>query len=185
MMHRRFFLGGIALTGLAGCAVPFREQGEPRPEMARSYRLGGFSFTAPSNLIVSERESYYPTADIVWRGDPLGPRARQIERMFDDAYWRNASLLNGTTPVRMDVTLVRFHGVTNRTRYSVGGVYNIVFDMTIRHASTGEVLEPTRRVAGNLSAPGGEEAVRLEEEGQTEKVRVTDYLTQLLRAQLI
>lgn len=184
-MQRRAFLGAMAVLGLAGCSVPFAVRTEARPEITRSYRLSQFSFSAPSNLIVSEREGYYPTADIVWRGDPLGPRVTQIERMFDTAAWRNTDVLTGSVPIILEVELVRFHGVTNRTRYSVGGVYNIIFNMTVRDARNGAVIEPKRRVVGNLSAPGGEQAVRLEEDGQTEKVRVTDYLTGLLRAQLI
>lgn len=185
MIERRMFLGGAAILGLAGCAVPLRQKTEPRRVMARSYRLSGVSFSAPSDLIISERESYYPTADIVWRGDPLGPRVDQIERIFDAAAWRNTAILTGTVPINLEIALVRFHGVTNKTRYTVGGVYNVIFDMTILDARTNAVLEPKRRIVANLSAPGGERAVRLEESGQTQRVRVTDFLTGVLRAQLI
>jgi hypothetical protein len=57
--------------------------------------------------------------------------------------------------------------------------------MTVRNAVTGAVIEPTRRVVGNLEAPGGERATQLESQGQTQKVRVTDFLASLLRAQLV
>ncbi len=153
--------------------------------MERSYDLRGFTFQAQPDLIISEREAYYPPSDVVWRGDPLGPRITQIGDMFQEAADRNRSFLRGHVPVVVGVTLVRFHGVTNRTRYSIGGVYNVIFDMTVRNADTGEVIEPTRRIVGNLDAPGGERAVRLEESGQTQKVRVVDFLTGLLRAQLV
>lgn len=185
MIQRRVFLGGAAILTLAGCALPPIRKTEPRPAIARSYRLSGFSFSAPSDLIISERESYYPTADIVWRGDPLGPRVDQIERIFETAAWRNTAILTGAVPINLEVALVRFHGVTNKTRYTVGGVYNVIFDMTVRDARSGAVLEPSRRIVANLSAPGGERAVRLEESGQTQKVRITDFLTGVLRAQLI
>lgn len=158
---------------------------DPRPQMDRSYALKGFNFNALEGLTVSEDESFYPTADVVWRGDPLGPRIPQIAAMFAEAAARNRRVVNGTLPVTVDVTLVRFHGVTNRTRYTVGGVYNVVFDMTVRNATTGDVIEPTRRVVGNLDAPGGTRATVLESEGQTQKVRVTDFLTSLLRSQLV
>ncbi|WP_342071236.1 DUF6778 family protein [Yoonia algicola] len=153
--------------------------------MDRSYALRRFNFNALSGLTVSEEESFYPTADIVWRGDPLGPRIPQIAAMFEEAAARNRGVLNGAVPVVVDVTLVRFHGVTNRTRYTVGGVYNVVFDMTVRNADTGMVIEAPRRVAGNLDAPGGASATELDNAGQTQKVRVTDFLTSLLRAQLV
>ncbi|MEM8539097.1 MAG: DUF6778 family protein [Pseudomonadota bacterium] len=184
-MQRRSLVIGALWIALAGCGVPLGQSSDPRPEVARSYDLRAFNFTAREGLIISEREGYYPTADIVWRGDPLGPRVDQIGEMFRTAADRNRAVVIGRTPIAVDVTLIRFHGVTNRTRYSIGGIYNVIFDMTIRNAVTGEVLEPTRRVVGNLDAPGGERAVRLEESGQTQKVRVTDFLTGLLRAQLV
>ncbi|MEO1639332.1 MAG: DUF6778 family protein [Pseudomonadota bacterium] len=183
-MQRRGFLI-MAFAGLAGCGVPLGVTSDPRPVMTRSYDLRGMRFAARPNLIVSEREGYYPAADIVWRGDPLGPRVDQIEALFQAAVDRNRSVLIGSTPIILEITLVRFHGVTNRTRYSVGGIYNVIFEMTVRNAVTGEIVEPPRTVVGNLDAPGGERAVRLEESGQTQKVRVTDFLTGLLRAQLV
>lgn len=184
-MHRRTFIASLSVLGLTGCGAVFLPQGSPRPMMTRSYDFRGLRFAALPDLEVSESEGFYPSADIVWRGDPRGPRLPQIEAMFQDAAARNRGIVTGTVPVTVDVTLVRFHGVTNRTRYTVGGVYNVVFDLTVRNASTGAIIEPTRRVAGNLDAPGGERAVRLEETGQTQKVRVTDFLTGLLRAQLV
>lgn len=184
-MHRRTFITTLPLLGLMGCGVPLAQQSAPRPVLQRSYDLRGFNFSAMPDLVVSESETYYPTADIVWRGDPRGPRVAQIQRLFEDAAARNRAVLTGRVPVAVDVTLVRFHGVTNRTRYSVGGVYNVVFDMRVRNADTGAVIEPARRVVGNLDAPGGARAVQLEESGQTQKVRVTDFLTGLLRAQLV
>ncbi|MEJ8560825.1 hypothetical protein QTO30_06015 [Yoonia sp. GPGPB17] len=184
-MYRRTFIASLSMFGLTGCGAGIGMQSAPRPQMERSYALRGFNFSAQAGLVASESASYYPNADIVWRGDPIGPRIPQIEAMFQDAASRNRLVLEDGFPIAVDVTLVRFHGVTNRTRYTVGGVYNVIFDMTVRSAETGEVIEPTRRVVGNLDAPGGERAVRLEQSGQTEKVRVTDFLTSLLRAQLI
>lgn len=184
-MNRRAVIAAPFAFALAGCSGGFGQKSDPRPNVARSYDLRGFSFAARQGLTVSEQENYYPSGDVVWRGDPLGPRIAQIGAMFTTAANRNKPVLNGSQPINLSVSLVRFHGVTNRTRYSVGGVYNIIFDMQVTDARSGAVLEPTRRVVGNLDAPGGAEAVRLEESGQTQKVRVTDFLTGLLRAQLI
>ena len=185
VMHRRVFIASAALLGLTGCLGGAGLEGQARPVMNRSYALRGFNFSALEGLTVSESETFYPTADIVWRGDPVGQRIPQIAEMFAQAADRNKTVLNGAVPVDVDVTLVRFHGVTNRTRYTVGGVYNIVFDMTVRRAGSDQVIEPTRRVVGNLDAPGGDRAGQLDAAGQTQKVRVTDFLTSLLRAQLV
>lgn len=184
-MLRRLLSIPFLMFVLAACSGGLMQQGTLRPDIQRSYDLQGLRFSALPDLTVSEQESFYPTADVVWRGDPSGDRIAQIGAMFETAVARNRAVLNGDVPVDIAVTLVRFHGVTNRTRYTVGGVYHVVFDLTVLDARTSAVIEPARRVVGALDAPGGTTAVQLDESGQTQKVRVTDFLTGLLRAQLI
>ena len=150
----------------------------------RDYKVARMQFHAPADLKVSEGNGYYPFADVVWRGDPVGDRIAQIGAIFQTAIDRGAADLDGATPVVVDIALKRFHGVTERTRFSVGGVYNMVFYMTVLDARTGAVIEPSREVVANLSAPGGNAALVAEMHGQTEKVRVTDYLTQVLHDEL-
>ncbi|SFS08523.1 DUF6778 family protein [Yoonia litorea] len=184
-MLRRAFLATSILSLTAACgAGSVAQWTDPRPVMQRSYDLQGLRFAARQGIVVSEAGNFYPQADVVWRGDPLGPRIPQIEAIFEEAVRRNQSVLNGSTPVILEVGLIRFHGVTEATRATVGGVYNIIFELTVRHARTGEVIEGPRRVIGNLSAPGGSRGRSLDAAGQTEKVRVTDFLTGFLRQQL-
>ena len=133
---------------------------------------------------VPEANAYYPFADIVWRGDPPGDRHAQITKLFTDAVQLAKPGLVGQIPVIADITLIRFHGVTEKTRASVGGVYNIVFTLQVRDAQTGAVLEPTREIEADLSAPGGTAAILLDREGQTEVVRVTDFLSYVLVKEL-
>lgn len=152
--------------------------------LQRNYAVRDIAFFVPAGLQVSEGNGYYPMSDIVWRGDPIGDRGTQINAIFTEAMNRNQSTFQGDTPVNVEFELVRFHGVTERTRFSIGGVYNIIFNMTVRHAETGEVIEQPRRVVANLSAPGGVAAILAEQRGQTEKVRVTDFLTQVLKDEL-
>lgn len=180
--------------GVAGCAsvdtvsrnAPIEAPGLDAQGfvVARDYAVQDVTFTASSNLRVSESNSYYPNADVVWRGDPIGNRVEQVGAIFKVAAERNAPELTGSVPVIVDFQLVRFHGVTERTRFSVGGVYNIEFMMSVRNAITGEVIETPRFIEADLSAPGGIAALMLEQKGQTEKVRVTDFLTQVLRDEL-
>ena len=150
----------------------------------RSYAIEAMTFSTIDELFVSEANSYYPQADVVWRGDPIGDRVAQVEAMFQTAATRNKERLEGDTLVVVDIQLVRFHGVTERTRFSIGGVYNIVFNMRVRNAETGEVIEDSRRILADLSAPGGIAALMQEQRGQTEKVRVTDFLTQVFSDEL-
>lgn len=174
-------------TGMATRNAPLPTLGlgvdGPR-DVTRDYSIARVQFHAPQTMKVSEGNGYYPFADVVWRGDPVGDRIVQIGAIFETAVMRGTADLNGATPVIVDIALKRFHGVTERTRFSVGGVYNMVFDMTVLDARSGAVIEPPREVVANLSAPGGNAALVAEMHGQTEKVRVTDYLTMVLHDEL-
>lgn len=184
-MHRRYFLTALGGVGLSACGLDPKFRPGERLVLERDYSLESMTFSTLEGITVSEEEIFYPGGDVVWRGDPPGDRLLQIQAMFEEAASRNIAALNGSVPIDIDVVLVRFHGVSNRTLYTIGGVYHIVFDLTIRAAGTDVALEPTRRVAGQLDAPGGELAARNEAAGQTQKVRVTDYLTGFLNTQLI
>ena len=185
MLRRAFLTTSVIALASACSSNLFGSSSSPKPVMLRSYDIQTLRFGAIPDIAVSEQESYYPQADVVWRGDPRGPRVAQIGEMFQAAFDRNQSIFNGTTPVDIQVTLVRFHGVTDLTRLTVGGVYNIIFDMTVFDARSGAIIEPPRRIEGDLNAPGGARGRALIESGQTQKVRVTDFLTGLLRQQLV
>ncbi|WP_370401301.1 DUF6778 family protein [Sulfitobacter sp. JB4-11] len=147
-----------------------------RAVMPQSINVASIVVRVPETLTVSESNGYYPRADIVWRGDVLGDRRAQIKAIFEDAFARGTSTLQGETPVIIDVQVKRFHSVTDRTRASVGGVHNMEFFLTVYDAETGAVLMPTREVAADLPALGGSEAIAADRQGQTQKVRVTSYL---------
>lgn len=154
------------------------------PQIVRDYTLHSIRFAVPEDMTVSEANSYYPIADIVWRGDPLGNRAEQIADIFQTSIRAAGDSLTGSVPVTVDVQLARFHSLTERTRFSVGGVHSIKFDLTVRHAETGHILEPTRRIDGDLAALGGYAAMAADNAGQTQKVRITTHLTSLFAREL-
>lgn len=186
MLLRRCLIVLLAAMGLWACSTPVASDEDiASKQVVRGYDLEGFTFKVANGLVVSEAETFYPNADIVWRGDPFGPRLPQIRAMFQTAYLRNEAVLDVGTPVAVQVTLLRFHGVTEKTRYTIGGVYNIIFELTVKNASTGELIESGRIVTANLDAPGGIRAVELDRSGQTQKVRVTDFLSKVLRQELL
>lgn len=152
--------------------------------VARDYSLHSINFAVPADLRVSEANSYYPIADIVWRGDPFGDRPAQITDIFQTAIAAAGEGLTGNVPVTVDVTLLRFHGLTERTRYSVGGVHSIRFEMTVRDAQTGEALEGPRVILADLAALGGQAAIQADAQGQGQKVRITTHLTSLFYREL-
>lgn len=129
--------GADIVTRNAPLAVP---QPAAVQQIACDYQLHSLRFAVPDDMTVSEANSYYPIADIVWLGDPLGNRAQQISQIFQTSIQSAGQGLTGTIPVTVDVGLARFHSLTERTRYSVGGVHSIKFDLTVRHAETAEIL---------------------------------------------
>jgi hypothetical protein len=183
---------GMAVSACSSFEGPTRNAPMQAPTLGvaatqaqpRDYRLEDVRFAAPADLTVSEANSFYPLADIVWRGDPLGDRKAQIADIFETAITRGADGLDGETPIVVDIELARFHSLTERTRYTIGGTHSIKFDLTIRDAETGAVLEPTRRIDADLPALGGQAAVRAEQRGETQKVRILAHLSALFRETL-
>lgn len=147
-------------------------------------RVSAINVSVPRNLTVSEANLYYPIADIVWRGDMIGDRHAQVQHIFETAFRAGTSDLSGPTGVILDAEVVRFHSLSEKARYSVGGVHNMVFKLTVRRATTGEQLGPARLVKADLPALGGTAAIEADRKGQTQKVRVTDFLAQAIRKEL-
>ena len=171
-------VGGGATSGSSTANSFVAAQGQ------RDYALHSFQFSIPDDLKVSEANGFYPIADIVWRGDPLGDRRQQITEIFETSIQSANANLGGSRPVTVDVQLLRFHSLTERTRYSVGGTHSIKFNMTVLDAQTGEVLEETRRINADLSAFGGNAALRADAEGRGMKVRITSHLADLFLQEL-
>lgn len=180
--------------GVAGCATvetPSRNApltapglGDAEQVQSRSYDVQDIRIAFPGDLRISESNGFYPIADIVWRGDPIGDRRQQIGEIMMTAFTAGTEQMEGDTPVVLDITVRRFHSLTERTRYSVGGVHSIFFDLTVRHAETGVILEEPRRIDASFPALGGQAAIRAENAGQTQKVRITDHLTYLIGNEL-
>lgn len=188
---RLLLLAGL-LASTAACSTapvatrqtPLDVPGAQATHITPSFDVTEVSVTAPQSMRVSEANVYYPLKDLVWRGDPIGDRHQQVEDLFNEAIQRSISDLDGLQKVKLDITLARFHAVTEKARYSVGGVHNIVFDMTVISAQTGDVIVPARRVETDLDALGGRAAIAADAAGQTQKVRIIDHLTKVISAEL-
>jgi hypothetical protein len=118
------------VTRNAPLEVP-RLGAEATPQIVRNYSLHSIRFAVPADMTVSEANSYYPIADIVWWGDPMGNRSQQINEIFQTSIRAAGQDMNGSIPVTVDVELARFHSLTERTRFSVGGV-NFLLVVSIR-----------------------------------------------------
>ncbi|MFX0544629.1 DUF6778 family protein [Roseovarius sp. S1116L3] len=139
----------------------------------------------PRTLKVSEANRYYPGGDIVWRGDPMGDRYAQVGAIFEEAMTRGTKDMKNGIPAVLDIEVQRFHALTEKTRYTIGGVHALTFTVTLRDPATGQALTPTRQIRADLKGYGGNEAIRAEQRGETQKVRITAHLAKVIRQELI
>jgi hypothetical protein len=140
--------------------------------------------SVPRSLKVSERNSYLPRGDIVWRGDPIGDRYVQIQHIFEAALLREAADLKGPVKVDLVIEVKRFHALTEKARYTTGGVHSITFDLAIRDPQTGNLVVPVRTVRADLEEFGGQQAILADARGETQKVRITNHLAEVIRQEL-
>lgn len=143
-----------------------------------------YNIKVSRGLRVSEANSYYPMGDIVWRGDPIGDRHAQVAGIFDTAMTVAAERAEGTMPAQVDIEVLRFHALTEKTRYTIGGVHSIKFKMTLRDPETGATLVEPRIVTADLKAYGGSRALAAEQQGLTQKVRITRHLENVIQQEL-
>lgn len=158
-----------------------------RPAVQGNHLVNVRSVTVlvPESLKVSEANRYYPGGDIVWRGDAPGDRHAQVQAIFQDALERGVEPLKGPADVDLVVEVKRFHSVTEKTRYAMGGLHAITFDMMLKDASTGEIVVPAHEIKADLKALGGQAAIDADAEGQTMKVRISDHLSRVIYTELV
>ena len=54
-------------------------------QIAPSVNVVSYDVVIPRSLEVSEANLFYPSADIVWRGDTIGNRYEQVEALANEA----------------------------------------------------------------------------------------------------
>lgn len=189
---------GVAL-GLSACGgtdvasrnaplntdVPFASApGPQRIILTSRYNVSEIRIDVPRSLKVSEANMFYPHADIVWRGEPRGDRHSQIHSIFTDAFGMGTANMKSGSEVIVEATVSRFHGVTEKTRYTFGGVFNMQFVLIVRDAKTGLVLEGPRPITVDVAAAGGSAAIQEEQAGRTQRVVVIEALREGIRREL-
>lgn len=160
------------------------EQDDTAATIASPVSVHAVQVRVPRSLKVSERNRYLPFGDIVWREDPIGDRHAQVQKIMQDALMHGVTPLEGPGKVDLEVELVRFHAVTEKARYTTGGVHAITFDLTLRDPETGAMVVPQRRIRADLEAYGGQQAVNAEALGVTQKARISEHLSDVIRQEL-
>ncbi|MDX1781944.1 MAG: DUF6778 family protein [Thalassovita sp.] len=179
---------GLGLSACGSIDTASRNMPLEVPQMvpaAPVVAVADYSIKVSRSLRVSEANMYYPMGDIVWRDDPIGDRHTQIARIFQESLTRvQQKNEDGALPVVVDVDLLRFHALTEKTRYTIGGVHSIAFNMTVRNPLTGDVIVPEHEVHADLRGYGGAKAIAAEQQGLTQKVRITQHLANVIAQEL-
>ncbi|WP_270733005.1 DUF6778 family protein [Shimia sp. Alg240-R146] len=188
MKHVRLIAAMVLGLSAAACGsvdtatrnAPYENAPTQAVAPAPSFQLAGMSVSVPTSLKVSESNRYYPGGDIVWRGDAYGNRYEQVKAIFEDSIALGGGLAEGEIPVNVFIEVTRFHALTEKTRYSVGGVHSIEFTMTITDPLTGVVLRGPKEIKASLVGYGGEKALQAEARGLTQKYRITQHLARVV-----
>ncbi|MEM1342437.1 MAG: DUF6778 family protein [Pseudomonadota bacterium] len=149
----------------------------------QDWSLNALAVVVPRSLTVSEENTIKPRADIVWREDPLGDRHQQVDDLMTAALNGALGGLRGSQPVNIEIQVVRFHALTERTRYSIGGEHEIEFILTVRDAATGDVLRGPRAVDVTFPGAGGDNAIAQEARGYFQRDAIRDRLVQWANAE--
>lgn len=152
--------------------------------LAAQYDVQSVVVSVPKSLRVSEANVFYPVADIVWHGEPLANRKTQVQAIIEEAAANATGPMISGRKVTLGVELERFHAITAKARYTVGGVHNVVFLMTVRDAATGEVIDGPRQIVADAKASGGQRAIEEDEAGRTQRIVIVERLTEVLRREL-
>lgn len=184
---------GLSVSACAGIDTvsrntPFDAQPDMMAEheaILRSIDVRSFKVTVPETLTVNEANLYYPVADIVWRGEAFGNRHEQVGEMLRESLQSAVRAHQpGKNPVTVELILGRFHSLSQKTRYSIGGVHSIRFDLVVRDAATGIMIGAPRTVTADLRGYGGNTALEAERHGLTQRVRITRHLANVLAGEL-
>ncbi len=147
-------------------------------------KISNVTIRVPETLVVSEENRYYPSGDIVWRGDPPGDRRAQVKAIFEDGIGRGTATLDGSTVYDLDIEVLRFHALTEKARYSIGGIHSITFQVTLTDPATGATVGEPRIVQADLPGYGGDEAIAADAQGFTQKFRITNHLANVIVVEL-
>lgn len=152
--------------------------------IAVQYDVEAIRVTVPRSLKVSEANTFKPRADIVWRGEAPGDRYLQVQAIFEDAMTAGTADLQKGQKVDLEIEVTKFHALTEKTRYTIGGMHEMRFVLTVRDAASGAIIDGPREVVADVKASGGSAAIAEEQAGRTQRVVTVERLSQVIRREL-
>jgi hypothetical protein len=179
-LSRRTALLGLSTLLLSACVGgTFETAYQPVPaDVSSAWRLSEVRVLVPQSLKVSEAKQILPSADIVWREDPMGDRHEQVGKIMQAAVLRGAQGLRGTRPVIIDITVTRFHALTFEAELSNNdwGVHNVDFTAQVLDARTGEVILAPTAIRAETPAWSGAQMKAARAKGITQKSMITNHV---------
>lgn len=154
------------------------------PAAQAQYIIDHVSIDVPKTLRVSEANTWHPNADIVWHGEPYGDRYAQVGAIFRDAFGTATAGMTQGRHVDVSIQVTYFHCLTEKTRYTFGGVHSMHFILTVRDAASGQIIDGPRKVMADVHGSGGAKAIAEEERGITQRVVVVSKLVEVMRREL-
>ncbi len=154
--------------------------------VSRKWRLNKVHMNVPQSLTISEKNRYAPKADIVWRGEPLGDRRKQVAAIMTTAVKSSARGLRGGKRVDFNIEMIEFHALSDKLRKSniKAGVHNISFLIEVVDSRSGKVIVAKQPIQADLIGYTGKQAKELVEAGQTQKVRITNHVAAVIQGWL-
>lgn len=176
--------GVVGQSGLAPQAGYVQTASEKDVVLVSQYDVTAVNVIVPRTLRVSETNVFFPIADIVWYGDPAGDRYAQVQALYEEALARGTAAMTEGRAVVLEVEITRFHALTPKARYTVGGEHTLHFTLTVRDAATGDIVDGPRKVVADIKGSGGKRAIAEEEAGLTQKVVIENRLAEVIRREL-
>jgi len=176
---------GLAALGVSACAtVPQVDVTQGLPAMSAlptnavsgDWQVQEIVIDVSAELVVSESNRLKPRADIVWREDPVGDRYAQVQALMTEAMEFALRPMQGSTPVIVELEVTRFHALTERARYTIGGEHEVEFLFTVRDAQTGQALTGPRNIDLTFRAFGGQRAIDAERDGIYQRDRIQSQI---------
>ncbi len=176
---------GLAALGVSACStVPNVDVTQnitmpgalPTQTHAANWTVEEIEIVVPQTLVVSEANTLKPISDIVWREDPIGDRHAQVQAVVFEAMEFALRPLDGARAVTVELEITRFHALTERARYTIGGEHEVEFLFTVRDVETGEALTGPRYVDLTFRALGGSRAMASERNGIYQRERIQSQI---------
>ena len=120
-------------------------------------------------------------SNFVWDGYTGGNRKKQVVALFENAIDDVAATMSGPRDVKLNVVVTRFHALTNDSRVWCCGEHNIVADLEVVDARSGDVLASGQDVYLGRVALGGIPGLVATAAGRDQIVRVREGIARGVR----